>query len=81
MHKCKQCKHENIKFCSMCQKPYCGDCGKEWGEECTRNHWDYYISDPWYPSTINPDYTTTTITYDTVFDSATCMPDTNCSHN
>lgn len=31
-HKCrvKGCKHERIRYCVKCGKPYCENCGKEW---------------------------------------------------
>ena len=54
MHNCQECKHENITFCPKCQKVYCVDCGREWEDKCTLNH--YY---PWYV----PSYTTTGTVY------------------
>ena len=53
-HNCIQhqscCKHEKIKFCTHCSKVYCVDCGKEWNEPCTLNHYYYnpYTSTPYY---------------------------------
>ena len=30
-HKHNHCKHDRLKFCNHCQKPYCVSCGQEWG--------------------------------------------------
>lgn len=32
------CEHLNIKFCKLCQIPYCTDCHTEWGFRT----WQYY---------------------------------------
>jgi hypothetical protein len=56
MHDCekKECKHEHVKFCPKCLKPYCLECGKEWEEKCYLTHY------PWYPTYIQPNITPTT---------------------
>lgn len=41
-HKC-ECKHEHIKYCAKCYKPYCVNCGQEW--ELPSAYVPYY---PWY---------------------------------
>lgn len=46
-HHCHDCKHEDIKFCPQCQKPYCVDCGREWTDPCMRNHSDWTYIHPW----------------------------------
>jgi hypothetical protein len=38
-HSCS-CKHDNLKFCKSCQKPYCLDCHQEWN----RYAYQYYPS-------------------------------------
>jgi hypothetical protein len=46
------CPHDHLKYCKTCSKPYCLDCGQEWGM-------GYF-----YPSTYayytNPTYILTT---------------------
>ena len=58
MHDCekKECRHTNIRFCPGCGKAYCTDCGREWEDKCTMNHYPYYqpttlATYPWYPFT------------------------------
>jgi hypothetical protein len=48
-HQCDQytCKHEHVKFCTKCFKPYCEDCGKEWRE----TEYIYYPNTIWYGRT------------------------------
>jgi hypothetical protein len=29
-HHVHDCTHERLKFCNICKKPYCLDCGTEW---------------------------------------------------
>jgi hypothetical protein len=29
-HQHDHCKHEHLKYCAHCQKPFCLDCGQEW---------------------------------------------------
>jgi len=40
------CPHNNIRYCKLCQKPYCLDCGKEWG---THTYYPYYTYPYVYP--------------------------------
>lgn len=48
------CTHANIKFCTVCQQPYCVDCGREWFDECKLSHY-------WWPQpTISPTITSST---------------------
>lgn len=42
MHHHCECKHENIKFCKKCQRPYCVDCGQEWYEQSLSYTYPYY---------------------------------------
>jgi hypothetical protein len=50
------CTHENIKFCTVCRKPYCVDCGQEWEAKCTLIHYN-----PW--TTVQPYIPSPDITY------------------
>jgi hypothetical protein len=79
-HKCHECecKHETIRFCRHCNKPYCVDCGKEWEEPCTRSH-NYY---PWYGGYIYTDYTKPNYaTTTTVYNTSNATPTYTCAHS
>ena len=39
MHNCRcKCKHESVKYCCVCCKVYCEDCGQQW-EVSYRYQW------------------------------------------
>jgi hypothetical protein len=82
MHHCEDCKHENVKYCPKCKKVYCVDCGREWEDACTLNHYPNY----WYLCTYPP-YTTSTSGYAASADSSTYIvtgdgiTSTACGHD
>lgn len=32
------CKHENVKYCDICNIVVCEDCGREWVDKCILQH-------------------------------------------
>ena len=50
MHFHNHCEHKNIKFCIVCNKPYCPDCGMEW---TSAPNWFYKYSQ-WAQDTYKP---------------------------
>lgn len=51
-HHC-ECPHERIKYCKICCKPYCLDCGQEWGN----SGYTYYPCQITYTGTGDAPYT------------------------
>ena len=65
-HKHSCCLHECLHYCTKCDKVYCCQCGRTWGDGWTYYPWTYIY--PYNASsgvTIQADYTT-------VCDAATC---------
>lgn len=73
-HHDHDCRHERIRYCFTCRKPYCADCLREWEDPCQRSHYDPFIwqySTKTYPATTSypsqPHYAvTTTCSHDEV---------------
>jgi len=51
MHEHIQCKHNNLKYCSICDVVYCEDCKKEWKSGICI---DCYYDRPDSGSTVSP---------------------------
>jgi hypothetical protein len=71
VHEHSECKHENLKYCPICQVVYCEDCKKEWRDQVYT--YPYYY--PIYP------YTQPYITYKGVGDVPVYGTITVCSHS
>ena len=70
-HKHEHCKHEHMKYCSHCDRPYCVDCGQEW------NLYQPYLtySTPWVTA-----YSSTGTVTTSAPDVKVNIPEISCSH-
>jgi hypothetical protein len=56
-HDHDHCAHAHLKYCAYCQRPYCVDCGYEWGY--LYHHYQYPFT---YTTSGDPTVVTPTVT-------------------